>query len=237
MNTQLLLAGLITALSMSAAIADPITLNKWTCTGTCGESSNDGVVVSTKYNWVSTAKGVQGAGLGLGRSEGPASKLKSETFDASTGQTLSFDFNFITSDGLGFSDFLWARLLDEKLNQVEMIRTGRARNSVYTGADSLRMLPGTTWSPLGTDSGNCFGSGCGNSGWINVEYTFHKPGDYILEFGVANWLDCAYQSGLAFTNVKVFDEYAKTESVPEPNTFLLCILAIMFLFYFKNGNS
>lgn len=219
------------------ASADVITFDNWSCTGNCGVSDSDGVVISDNYWWVSTLSGVQGAGLKLGRSEKTASNLRSDMFTVTAGQQLSFDYNFITSDGVWFSDYVWVRLLNEKLNPAGMIRTGRAYNATYKDDDSLHTRPGTAWSPLGPDSGYCYGSGCGNTGWINVEYEFHKSGDYILEFGVANWLDCAYQSGLAFTNVKVFDEYAKTESVPEPNTLLLCVLATALLFYFRNNND
>jgi hypothetical protein len=72
---------------------------------------------------------------------------------------------------------------------------------------TVQINPGSAqavWSPLGPiDSGTCFGHGCGNTGWVEANFTFDNAGDYILEFGVVNWTDNKRQSGLAFDGITI----------------------------------
>src|SRR3712207_7556354 len=42
------------------------------------------------------------------------SVLRSSTFTPTAGQTLSFTFNYITSDGAGFSDYAYVRLIKDR---------------------------------------------------------------------------------------------------------------------------
>jgi hypothetical protein len=59
------------------------------------------------------------------------------------------------------------------------------------------------WEPLGADSGACFAAGCGFTGWINSTYEITEAGNYVLRFGVSNWTDTGYQSGMAFSGITV----------------------------------
>jgi hypothetical protein len=80
----------------------------------------------------------------------------------------------------------------------------------------------TTWSPLGSFSGACFAIGCGNSGWIEADFT-PGAGVYTLEFGVVNVNDTIFDTGMAIAGatiggIPIDDGLAP---VPEPSTLLL----------------
>jgi PEP-CTERM motif len=60
---------------------------------------------------------------------------------------------------------------------------------------------GPVWAPLGGSSGSCFDAGCGHTGWVKSTYVVQNAGTYQLEFGVANWLDNAFDSGMAFNGL------------------------------------
>ncbi len=194
----------------------------WTCAGTCGTASANGVVTAapsgaSAYGWVATTGSSfrQAALPGIGGTNG--SQLRSRAFSAQAGQDLAFDFNYVTSDGGGFADYAWARLLDAELEPVALLFTARTRSSgtIVPGFGmpeiEAEMTPetvhiiggGPRWSPLGGDSGRCFSSGCGYTGWVRSVFSIPQAGDYVLEFGVVNWSDTLYQSGLAFDGVTV----------------------------------
>lgn len=216
--------------------------NGWTGTGSYGTSGADGVVTASPeggaYGWVSTNGGVDDTALpGIGSANG--SLLRSSVFSASAGDSLDFWFNYITSDGGDFTDYAWARLLSPDLTQVAILFTARTAPSgnIVPGFD----LPGIEadidppvvtiiggdpyWSPLGSDSGKCFDVGCGYTGWINSKYTIANGGNYILEFGVANWGDDSYQSGLAFDGITVGGKPIDNP-IPEPASLALVGLGL-----------
>lgn len=62
---------------------------------------------------------------------------------------------------------------------------------------------GPTWSPIGQSSGACYGLGCGYTGWVNSTYAIQNAGTYVLLFGVTNWADPAFDSGLAFSGLTI----------------------------------
>ncbi|MEY6434143.1 NF038132 family protein, partial [Thioalkalicoccus limnaeus] len=194
----------------------------WICEGNCGTSPEDGVVTlsptgAAQYGWVATTgSAFRGATLpGIGGTNG--SRLRSPLFSAESGDELVFHFNYVTSDGGGFADYAWARVLDESMEQVALLFTARTRStgSIVPGfgmpdveaqltPESVEIIRGgPVWSPLGSDSGRCWSGGCGYTGWVHSSYAFPETGNYILEFGVVNWSDTAYQSGLAFDGVMV----------------------------------
>jgi len=154
---------------------------------------------------------------GIGGSGGPSSgsRIRSPVFRGKAGQALTFFFNYVTSDGSGYSDYAWARLLDTNLNEVALLFTARTTQGGDTipgfsmPSPAATLIPASTpiiaggplWSPLGESSGACFGNGCGHTGWIQALYTLPAGGRYILEIGVVNWNDSSYQSGIAFDGV------------------------------------
>ena len=209
----------------------------WTCQGACGTLPANGVVTSpagTSYGWVSTRNGIDNVALpGVGgEGEGTnGSTLRSVAFDAAAGDELAFRFNYVTSDGAGFSDYAWARLLDPSGNQVALLFTARTTEggSVIPGFSmpqpaatlvppSAVIVPGgPVWEPLGASSGQCYDVGCGYSGWIESTYLLPQGGTFVLEFGVTNWNDTAYDSGMAFDGVTI----AGVPVIPEPETYLM----------------
>lgn len=196
----------------------------WTVAGNAGTLGADGVVTlppiagATQYGYISTAGGLTGVGsLGLG-SEANGSTLTSTAFSATAGQNLQFFFDYVTSDGAGFSDYAWAQLMNAVTNTVVATmftaRTTPGGNTV-PGAGmapvAATMTPGTvvitpgatTWSALGAGSGGCFSNGCGNTGWVQADYVVGTGGSYLLKFGVTNMIDTNFNSGLAFAGITV----------------------------------
>jgi len=249
-----------------AASAAAIDLTGWQCmpSASCGtqnvQGTNDPVTVppTEPYGWVSTAGGLapgvvvipdtiktyNGGTAASGVVN--ASRIDSPVFHANANQILSFNFNYITSDGGPYPDFAWARLVDMDGHDVAILFTARTMPSgtivpganlppLPLGADltltppSTPILtpptgysppaPGPNWAPLGVGSaGLCYAAGCGYTGWVHAEYKIPATGNYRLEFGVANWTDTAYNSGLAFYGAMiggiVIEEEAKPDLVP-----------------------
>jgi hypothetical protein len=189
--------------------------------------------------------GAGGPDLNLGQ-ETDGSIARSVVFAADAGDLLEFDFNYITTDGtLSFIEYGWARLLDAALNPVALLFTARttplANGNAVPGPNmpaidpnvtltppSIPMQPapsggGPNFSPLGGDSGACFtgvvANGCGLTGWIHSAYVVQAGGNYILEFGVTNWGDTAFDSAFAFAGTQI--DGTPIGGVPEPASLLL----------------
>jgi hypothetical protein len=211
----------------------------WACIGSCGTLGANGVVTlapggGTQYGYVSSASGVSGGGnlLSLG-GETDGSRLTSTAFSATGGDILKFNFNYVTSDGSGFADYAWARLLDGAFNQVALLFTARTTTASNTvpgfgmPAPAATLTPSSTpiipggpaWSPLGGYSGACYNTGCGYTGWVEAKYTIASTGFYFLQFGVTDWSDQIYDSGMAFDGLKINDTPIST--VPEPGSVIL----------------
>ena len=231
----------------------------WTCIGNCGTSGANGVVTlapggGTQYGWVSTDNGTFTGGLGPGigataDQPGPATNgtvLRSPTFSANSGDLLHFFFNYVTTDGAGFADYAWARVLDPEFNEVALLFTARtvASGSIVPGqgmpvpaatlnpASVTIIAGGPEWAPLGDDSGACFDVGCGYTGWVSSDFTLLSGGTFILEFGVTNWNDEAFQSGLAIDGIQVAGVdigQPPVTTVPEPATMTLFATGLLGL--------
>ena len=112
-------------------------------------------------------------------------------------------------------------------------------NATLTPAATPIVPGGPTWSKLGSDSGKCFDAGCGSTGWIQSNYTIADAGSYILTFGVTNFLDQIYDSGLAFDGFTVSGrpigqigpstEQTVAPAVPEPSTWAMMIVGFIGL--------
>src|SRR3977135_3866264 len=57
------------------------------------------------------------------------STLATSVFSASAGTALSFYFNYVTSDGAGFSDYAWAELFNSSKTPVALLFTARTEPS------------------------------------------------------------------------------------------------------------
>ena len=199
--------------------AQAISIIGWNGEGSYGTSGADGVVPASplagQYGWVSSVSGLPNLGLsGIGGvgSATTGSRIRTPVFTANAGQELTFYFDYVTSDGAGYADYAWARLLDNNLNEVALLFTARTTDGGNTvpgfsmPAPLATLVPAATpiigggpvWSPLGPNSGSCYANGCGHTGWIQARYTLPAGGSFILEIGVVNWNDTSYQSGMAF---------------------------------------
>lgn len=218
-----LAAAMAFALVPSLGVA--VDLTGWTCEGTCGSSGANGVVIAppdgATYGWVATRNnGPTGLALpGVGGTGTPTTgtRIRSPLFTASAGQPLTFYFNYVTSDGADFADYGWVRLLDASGTQVALLFTARTTTGGNTVPGFSMPVPAATltppatpiigggpnWTPLAGDSGQCFATGCGYTGWIQASYTVPAAGSYRLEIGTVNWNDANFQTGLAFSTVTV----------------------------------
>lgn len=231
-----------------------ITLSGWTGVGNYGTLGADGVVSLSpwgdpQYGYVTTSGGVSGVGLeDVGGAGSPTngSIVTSPLFFANDGDSLQFYFNYVTSDGAGFADYAWAQLLDAFDNEVALLFTARttpggdtvpgfAMPDLAATLDpaSTPIIPGApTWSPLGGSSGTCYDEGCGYTDWIQASYTIPAVGNYKLSFGVVNWNDTLYQSGMAFDGATIGGIPIDVDPIPEPTTWLLLGTGILTLLGF-----
>lgn len=216
----------------------------WNCDGNCGELGADGVVTTSpdggNYLYVSTTNAPTQAGLNIG-SETTGSVLRSTTFSASAGDSLQYYFNYVTTDGSGFADYAWSRLFNASDNSLVALlftaRTTPGGNTVpgfgmpaisaTMEPASVGIIPGSpTWQPVGS---GCYAEGCGYTGWIKSTYDILADGDYYLDFGVVNWSDSGYQSGLAIDGILIGGNPIDASAVPEPGTVALLSLGLFGL--------
>ena len=226
----------------------------WTCFGNCDTSVADGVVGlapggGTQVGYVSTDFGFIGASpFALGE-ESTGSRLTSAVFAASAGDQLALQFNYVSTDGDEFADYAWARLVEAGSGATAAMLFSATTQpagllvpsaslptvgATLTPATASIVDNSTLWSPLGDDAGSCWGAGCGSSGWVQSAFTFAGNGNYRLEFGVVNWSDSAYQSGLAFDGAFIAaGNNNVTAPVPEPQTWALMIAGLAALWFVR----
>jgi hypothetical protein len=192
-----------------------------TCVGACGTLGPNGVVIApptgSSYSYVTTEAGITGGGQIPGEGGTNGSLYTTNEFSAAAGDALEFWFNYVTSDGSGFADYAWAGLFTASLDPVAILFTARTQptGTIVPGQNlpgveatltpsSVPIIDGApAWSPLGTSSGSCYSAGCGFTGWINSTYDIAEAGNYVVRFGVSNWSDTAFQSGMAFAGITV----------------------------------
>jgi len=207
----------------------------------CGTSAASGSLTlapggGSRFGWISTNGGSVRNPLGIaGTTNGTT--LTSGNFTTTAGQSLGFAFNFITSDGAGFSDYAFVRLLSTTGAPPIILFTARTSTTGNTvpGFGLPGLAPGVTLSPPTTPIipgaptfapggiAGCFSTGCGFTGWINANFT-PTAGTYQLEFNVFNIADTAFQTGLAFdfsTGDGGTPVPPGPNVIPEPSTYLL----------------
>lgn len=218
----------------------------YTCFGQCGTSAANGSVPlapggGAQFGYVTTTNSTQHPDpLSIsGTTNG--SQLKSSLFTVTAGQKLSFGFNYITSDGTAsFTDYTYARLVGvggtsdinlftARTNPAGNVVPGFGLPAIASGVtlnpSSVTIHPGTDFTGLGGSSGGCYGgvgNGCGNTGWVFASFLFPDSGTYLLQFGVSNFGDEAYDSALAF-DFATGENGVPTEptTTPEPSSLAL----------------
>ena len=233
MRKAIVLAGIALSVSATPAFSQ-------SCTGNCGTDSANGVVTTPpaggNYQYVSTSGGVSGAGQisSVGGTNG--SEYITAPFAASANDVLNFNFNYVTSDGSGYADYAFAELLQGG-SHAAWLFTARTQPSGNTSpgfglpSNDATLTPpatpiiggGPIWAELGSSSGDCYDAGCGYTGWINSLYTIMTGGTYQIRFGVTNWSDTAFDSGLAFNGLALNDVPIGNGAVPEPGTWAMML--------------
>ena len=179
--------------------------------------------LGNKYLSVTTAgSSYYGAGLSpkLG-GETNGSVLTTLSFSVEANDELEYYFNYVTSDGTSnYVEYAYAYLNNLDTGASTLIFTARTNPSGNTvpgfGMPPIAMgveldpdtspvaVKKTNWAELGGSSGTCYNVlGCGSTGWIQSLLTVETAGNYSLSFGVVNWGDIAYQTGLAIAGIKV----------------------------------
>jgi len=258
-TTHTLLAATLSCLAATAQAAAVIPTNDladWTCTGACGAIAPTGDIAASptghaRYGYVTTF-GSEALNVSpivvKDNSTGVAtngSRYLSGTFGAASGDQLNMFFNYVSTDGKGFDDYAWARVVNASDNSlVSWLFSARSTNS-NTG----NVVPGDAldkkafdpdaiivnykdfeftsktvddpvdFSVLGDSNGTCWrdnAPGCGYTGWLESLYSFSDAGSYRVEVGVNNWGDTAYDSALAFDFANLRATAAST--VPEPGS-------------------
>ena len=235
----LLACSLACGLPVAQAANVSLAGNTWAATGAAGIIHGNSTVHSSptanaQFGYLTTAGGILGVSPLLLRDEGRGSenqtngsKIQSSVFNVSADDTLTLYFNYISTDGRGYDDYAWARLVNAATNNTAAwLFTARSTNSangnVVPGNVLNRQIDnnlpdevdatlndgnsvgfdvaGTDWLPLGDSSGICWDNAntCGPTGWIKSEYSVAVAGAYFLEFGVINWGDQVYDTALAY---------------------------------------
>lgn len=219
----------------------------WAGVGSYGTSGADDPVTlapggGTQYGWVSTSGGVYGASPFSFGAETNGSYLRSTAFAAAAGDELHFSFNYVSSDGAGYADYAWSRVLNAfDLSQVALLFTARTNPNGVTIPGFGMPVPeatvtpsplyiigqGVDWLPLNPNNSPCYASGCGYTGWVTSDYTLGAAGSYILEFGAVNWIDTAWNSGMAFDGITIAGN--PITPVPEPETYAMLLAGLGLL--------
>lgn len=265
MNQNLVKTITSVALLFSATQVDAA-ITGWNTIGNSGvQVGTDGAVTPPagygSVNWISTYLGVNGNNGGYGGTDG--STVSSNPFAVTaSGQTLSFQFDFVTSDGTTtFPDYAWANLYNastDALVATLFTATTNPNGSAVPGigaglpAISATINPATVtittgagstdWSPLGPSSGACYGgygAGCGNTGWVSATYNISDIGNYYLDFGVANAGDTALDTGLAFVGTSIAGKPIgeNPNNVPEPSELGIFALGLLMLGFLRRRKS
>ncbi len=238
--------------SIGSVVSQPMSSYGWVST----ESGIDGVSPFANAS-------VPANGAGYGNTNG--SLLRSVAFTANQNEVLKFQFNYVSSDGATYADYAWARLLYANSGtQAAVIFTARTNQDITQSVvpgfglpnPNTTLTPGTAaiinagyapgvagpvWSPLGgVSSGSCYDKGCGYTGWVGASYTVAGTGSYVLEFGVTNWDDTAYDSGMAFNavtiggghggdDVSIDDGTRRISPVPEAQTWAMSLAGLALI--------
>lgn len=240
-NIRIPLVAFSLACTLPVAQASNVSIsnNTWSATGAAGIIHGDSTVqhsptANAQFGYLTTAAGIAGVSPLVLKDEGRGtenqtngSKMQSSVFNVNANDTLTLYFNYLSTDGRGYDDYAWARLVNAVTNDTAAwLFTARSTNSangnVVPGNVLNRQVDNslpdeidavlndgntvgfdvasTDWLPLGSSSGICWDDAntCGPTGWIKSEYSVAGAGAYFLEFGVINWGDQAYDTALAF---------------------------------------
>lgn len=244
--------GLVFFVAMTAVMAHAGAICTGTCGTDTTDGDVTNPPGFSSYMYVTTTGGTTGGGTlpavfgSSGVTSTNGSTYTTSSFSTTAGELINFEFNYVTSDGSGFPDYAWAALSSTDGGADYLIFSAQTQPTGNTVpgftmpalATGTSLIPssspitagsgstgGPVWSELGSSSGLCYAAGCGLTGWIESEFTGETADNYVLEFGVSNANDTAYDSGLAFAGVEV-GGVPVTGAVPEPSSLVLIGTAI-----------
>jgi hypothetical protein len=245
--------------------ATTLDLNAFNCTGVCGTSGANGDVVASplggSYGYVTTNGSTSFSGLvspvAVASTKGVntnGSKAVSQVF--STTGTISAWFNYVSTDGNGFADYAWARVIDANndnplFNTVAWLFTARSTNSgknKIVPGDLDFAVPTSTianyasyqfteldgkngqfvhWDPLGEYSGTCWESNKSNGG---CGYTGWLNAQVTVAPGNYRLeVGVSNFSDTLFDSGLAFDIAALAAPVPEPGAWALMLGGLALL--------
>ena len=151
------------SLLLATGLASAYDISGWECAGYCGSVASavaDEVVTNppgaTGYAFVSTASPMPPyaeyvPNLELGEEE-TGSRVVSQPFAAQSNDDLLFHFNYVTSDGAGYADYAWVRLLDADNGDavVAILFTARSTSAGNTVPGFDMPSPTATLTPAST---------------------------------------------------------------------------------------
>jgi hypothetical protein len=205
--------------------------------------------VSTAVTGLAPTEGNQFAWIDTGAFPSPLalfpSILESPSFNIASGETISADVNFMSTDSPNFVDSGMVLLVSgtSVVATLFAAQAGCANGTILP--DLVSPSPGVTLSPSTADfqgdvvgpldgftygptrfTGNCaiisptlsFPLQGGSMGWVTTSYS-PAPGSYQLVFEVQNALDNTNPSALAIDNVRI--------TTPEPEAFALLIISLI----------
>lgn len=266
-NALSIAAVLFSSTAFAQTVSLPGDLSTWTAVGSAGSMAPSGDITASpwangQYGYVTTAESAEynvspltlDAGGKISGVETNGSKFTSASFSALAGQTLSMSFNYVSTDGKGYDDYAWARVINAADNSLAAwLFTAQSTNSstkgivpgnvldkaafdpdqVITNYKDFSFTSKTSqepinWSALRGSNGACWkdnAEGCGFTGWLNSSITLANSGLYRVEVGVVNWGDESYDSGLAF-DFKGLTNTQVVTSVPEPDSYLMMLAGL-----------
>jgi PEP-CTERM motif len=264
------------AVAQSLSNPIPADLLDWICTGQCGTLGADGDITASplgnaQYAYVTTSgsQAFDVSPIELTESGGNStlftdtngSAYTSPTFTLQAGQSVGAWFNYASTDGKGFDDYAWGRLVNvANPTDVTYMFTARSTNSnkqsivpgdLEVGFDAASAIVNyddfdfqvrntaigdpIDWSALGLDNGLCWredAQGCGFTGWLSSSVTVANTGSYRFEAGVVNFGDTLYESGLAFDLVGL-----QPSPVPEPSTWSLLLAGLGIMAWMRQRKA
>ncbi|MBT9490117.1 MAG: PEP-CTERM sorting domain-containing protein [Rubrivivax sp.] len=221
----------------------------WICTGNCGTLGASGVVTlapggHARYGYVVSEQAVVGVSAWSDRFEEDGSVLRTPAFQAAAGDPLRFNFNLVFSDGASgeyaATDYAWARLLHAADGTEAHVLVTLTMEQLTPGLWGWSLLPpgvaslspapvltipgAPNWLPLGLSPDACWGTGCGQTDWVNAEFTMPTAGAYVLEFGAIDGRDTYFPVGLAFDDITIAGN--PISAVPEPASWALLLAGL-----------
>lgn len=207
---------LTVALATPVAHAESIALGnvEWTPMGTAGVVSGDGTVDisptgNSQFGYVSTADGVYGTSPLVLKDEGRGSenqtngtKIVSSSFAAGANDTLSLYFNYVSTDGRGYDDYAWARLVKAtpggSTDTAAWLFTARSTNSANGNVVPGNILKRQTDSNLPDrldavlNDGNTVGFSVAGTEWAPLGYSSGVCWDNANTCGPTGWIKSSY---------------------------------------------